>query len=262
LVTKKEAVTPPALVEKLLRATPADVVLVGGQALAFWVHRFNLVLPPHVSSISADTDFLARSAADKATVQHFSRILNGSTLFPNERALTALVGQAYFDISDDEFINVDVIHKVVGIAASKIRQRAVRASAGQGDGEFLVMHPLDVLHSRLMNLYKLVDKQNPKGRMQLQMAIDVGREFLRTEAAGLSPDDIAQRSPLQGYVSAIAKMAGDDAGRKVATRFGAHVADAIDPALIPTGPFWTRRWPTLKLLMSPAYAAQFAPPAG
>lgn len=257
---KREAVTPPELIDKLLSSVPDDVVLVGGQALAFWVHRFNLTIPPDVSSISADADFLARSAADRSTVEHFSRVLDGHTLFPNRRALTSLVGQAYFDISDDEFINVDVIHKVIGIDAAKIRQRAVLATAGGQRGGFRVMHPLDVLRSRLMNLYKLIDKQNPKGVMQLKMAVDVGREFLRSEAASLPPQAIARRSPLQTYVTVMSKMASDDAGRKVAARFGVHVADAIDPELIPAGPFWTKRWPSIKALMSPTYALRFTPP--
>jgi len=147
---------------------------------------------------------------------------------------------------------------VMGLSAAAIRRWAVRF---EHDGvQYEVMHPLHVLRSRLANLYKIAEKQNDKGRMQLGLGIDVAREFLRTEAAALAPAAIATRSPIQRYVKEIEQMAIEDAGRKIAKRDGLHVADAIDPALIPAGLFWTKRWPTLRTLMSPAYAARFAPP--
>lgn len=256
---KKEAVTPPELVGDLIRAAGEEMVLVGGQALGFWLQRFDLVLPAGLPAISSDTDFLARSAADRDAVQRFARILGGSTFYPNERALTALVGQAYLDINDEEFLNVDVLFQVFGIDADAVRERAVRAEM---DGQAVrVMHPLHVLRSRLANLYKLAQKQNPKGVMQLSMAIDMAREFVRAEARKSAPAAIASgRSRVQDFVSEIERMALDDAGRKVARRFRLRVADAIDPSLIPPGPFWERRWPALKALMSPAYAARFKPP--
>ena len=254
---KTEAVTPPEVVDKLLRSAGQDLVLVGGQALGFWAQRYNLALPQEFA-ISADTDFLAKSAADRASVKRLARIIGGATFYPNQRALTSLVGQAYVDVSDDEFINVDVIHDVIGIPPAAVRARAVKAALGKDS--FLVMHPLDVLRSRLANLYKLIGKQNPKGVMQLAMGIDAAREFLRSEAGTMAPADIAVRSPLQGYVSEIERLAVEDAGRKVARRHGLHVADAIDPSLIPAGPFWTKRWPGLRKLMSKDYAARFSPP--
>jgi hypothetical protein len=254
---KTEAVTPREVLTSLLRAAGDDLVLIGGQALAFWVHRYGLVLPADVVAVSADTDFLAPSAADRAAVVRMAAALQGKTQFPSRRARTALVGQAYLDINDDEFINVDVVFRVVGLTQEAIRKRAVRVEVD--DTSFSVMHPLDVLRSRSANLYQLVEKQNPKGVMQLALAIDVARQFLREQVPART-QRVPARSPLQPFVSEIERLALEDAGRKVAKRFRLHVADAIDASLIPAGPFWARKWPALSLLMSPEYAALFSPP--
>lgn len=143
--------------------------------------------------------------------------------------------------------------------AKKILQRAVQVTFGTT--RFQVMHPLDVLGSRLANLHQLQEKQNEKGALQLALAIKVARKFLQSEVALASPADTATgRSPLQPLVSEIERLALSDAGRKVAARWGQHVADAIDPSLIPAGPFSIRKWPTLRPLMSAAHAGQFTPP--
>src|SRR5262245_13030207 len=111
------------------------------------------------------------------------------------------------------------------------------------------MHPLHVLESRLINLHKLRDKQNEKGAAQLRLSIDVAREFLRSALPHAPAGRVSSgRSALQGYVSEVERLAVQDAGRKVARRYAIHVADAIDPSLIPAGPFWTKRWPALRAL--------------
>ena len=184
---KTEAVTPPETIVRLLNAAGDDLVLVGGQALAFWLAEYDLVLHRNdLPAITSDVDFLTQSPADKAAVRRLAVVIKGQTLFPNHRALTALVGQAFLELSADEYLNVDVIFKVIGLKAEDVRKRATKVAFGQGRSPFLVMHPLDVLYSRLSNLYKLPDKQNDKGRMQLALAIDVGRAFLRGETARTS----------------------------------------------------------------------------
>lgn len=256
------AVTPQHMVEQLLNSAGEDLVLVGGQALAFWVRWYDLALrDPRNPVVSNDVDFLSQSAADRDSVRRLAGAIKGQVLYPNEKALTALVGQAYLEVSEEEYLNVDVIFRVLGLTAREVMKRA-RRIVPDGRPPFLVMHPLDVLYSRLINLYKLPERRDDKGRMQLALGIDVGRAFLRGEAQEAdAAGTAAGRSPIQDYVSRIEKMATEDAGRKVALRDALHVADAIDPNLIPPGPFWTKRWPALKELMSPQYSGAIRPPS-
>jgi hypothetical protein len=216
----------------------------------------------HLPVITRDTDFLTQSAAATASVEKFARAINGKASFPRRLDLTALVGQVEPSISDDAYVNVDVIFQIVGLDPAKVLARAVRVEL-TGATTFLVMHPFDLLKSRLANLHALREKQNDKGAAQLRLGIAVARAYLQEQAARYTAAETgAGRSPVQTLVSEIEKLAIDDAGRKVAKRWGVHVADAIDPSLIPAGAFWTRKWVELKALMSDDCGERFDAPAG
>lgn len=58
---------------------------------------------------------------------------------------------------------------------------------------------------------------------------------------------------VRGLVKLFAKMALSDAGRKVAQRWGVHVADAIDPATYPNESFIKEQLPQIEGLMSESY---------
>lgn len=233
----------------VLRGAGTRLVLVGGQALAFWMDHFAVRMPERLPYVSRDIDFFTPSRADVDEVRRLARLLGGQTILPGRRAMTALVGQAVRHVSDGEFINIDVVFRVLGADAG-MPARSVHV---KGPGfELRVMHPLDILKSRLDNLYELPEKQTDLGRAQLEAAILVVRG-LQVEATGDGTRAAAgARSRLLTFASQIERLARSDAGRKVARRFGVYVADALEPGLIESAAFQKRKLPQLLPLMSTA----------
>lgn len=238
---KTEAVLPPHLVARLLEEAGENVILVGGQALSYWVTYFSIEIPSIRNFISRDIDFLAKKASDFHEVKRFAKILDGYPIFPTKHALTALIGQAVKEISDSEYFNIDVLHKIYS-GTEGVRRRAV--SVNFHEKRLMVMHPFDVLASRLVNLHKLAAKQNEIGADQLRLSIDVARAYLAATASNAT---------MQFYAS----LAKGDAGKKVSERWGIHVADAIDPLLVDPEElselFFDNQWPHIKKLMSLDY---------
>jgi hypothetical protein len=242
---KVEAVLPQSLVNHLLEGAGPKVILVGGQALAYWAQYFGVSPPERMQHVSRDIDFLAESAADFSEVQRFSRLLGGYSIFPSKHSLTALVGQAVKEISEEEYFNIDVLYKVLS-GTEGVRGRALEVHLNKS--VFRVMHPLDVLASRLINLYKIPEKQTEIGQMQLDIAISIGREYLRH----LSRSD--DNSEVRASMKFITKLARSDAGRKVAKRWGLHVADSLDPRVRINDPmFMEFELDRISPLMSAAY---------
>lgn len=245
---QQQAIIPPKIVAHLLRAAGPELVLIGGQSLALWMGHYDVGMPGGFGYVSKDVDFLARSAADRESVRLLADALGGHAEFPLPRAaLTSLVGQAIRPVSESEVFNVDVLHKMWG-AKDDVRERALPIR--MRDVECRVLHPLDVLKSRLDNLYGLKEKQTELGKAQLVAAIGVVQAFLR-EAASLEPRE-ARRPATLRYVGFVEKLATDDAGKKVAKRYEIHVADAIEPEAIRSKEFREKMLPRLARLMSPA----------
>jgi hypothetical protein len=236
---------PPELLERILELAGIDMILVGGQALAFWAAYYRTPAP--AIAITKDVDLLGT----KEDVERLARGLDAKAVFPHKIATTILVGQVLKDLPGGDYVNIDVMFRVYGnIPTEAIASRAVLAE--NPAGRFRVMHPIDVLQGRLENVYGLSTKQDEHGVAQLRLAIDIVRTFVGDialrEAAGA---DAPARPVVLGHLARLESLALSDAGRKVAKRFGVHVADAIDP-----GPashiasFVSKKLPQLLKLMS------------
>src|SRR5438105_11047386 len=144
------------LLERILTLAGQDMVLVGGQALLFWASYYGLEQPR--SAVTKDADFLGT----QADVRRLAVGLGGKAHFPHEKALTALMGQVTKDLPGNDYISIDVMFRLYGdITTEAVRARAV---AVELDGvAFTVMHPMDVLQSRLENVHGIAEKQDEAG---------------------------------------------------------------------------------------------------
>jgi hypothetical protein len=155
------------LLEKILASVGPESVLVGGQALAVWLISYQVDVPPiagpdgsvTLGVVTDDADFLG----DRDDVNRIAQKLHGVAEFPPRFGLTALVGSVRLPVSDSQFVNIDVIHKVVGLKQEDVRKHAFAMVIGNTEAR--VMHPLEVLRSRIENL-RLPDKRKSSRRLR------------------------------------------------------------------------------------------------
>jgi hypothetical protein len=231
------------LLERVLVLVGDQMILVGGQALAYWASYYGI--PEPIAAVSKDADFIGV----RGDVRRIAVGLKAAARYPHERMNTSVIGRVELDVSETEYVHIDVLRRVYGdVSVEAVRARSYEAT--RGTTAFRVMHPLDVLQGRLDNVHGLRDKQDEHGLEQLRLAVSTVRAFLLEPPEG----DLAIQDQriLMKHVQRIERMALSDAGRKVARRYGIHVADALEfPGLLDhESSFATKKLPQLIGLMS------------
>ena len=258
---ENEAYMPAELVRRVLECATADEVLVGGQALAYWMDYYNIRMPSSgAPAISRDVDFFTRSAANIEPLKRFARALHGREEVNDIRNLSALIGSAIAPAEDGRVYNVDLLHDVVGLKRDMLEANAVSVPLPGTSAVLRVMHPLDVLQSRNANLHSLAEKQDEAGQLQLRLAIDVARAFLEEQINAITENrDVTKqecRRAIFDVIGTVDDYSKEDAAKKNAERFGIFLADAIPAWRIESDVFWNNQWSHLRERMSPDYACQ------
>ena len=193
-------------------------MLVGGQALAFWLAWFKIEFSdgPRVY-VSSDADFLGFLKH----VEAFSRAIGGKAVYPPKRGLSALLGTAEKS-AGGRFAGVDVLHKVVGLDADAVRKRAIEVTHPRDPSlRFLVMDPVDCLVSRFENLRQIAQKQNEIGVWQAKKAIAVCRAYLG-ELIRLGGERKAIKA-----ATALFRLAGSATGLQALAKYGLDIVAGI-----------------------------------
>lgn len=162
--------------DKVLAAMTGDYILVGGQALAFWIGYFGVHY--RLDVVTRDADILARDFED---VRKIAAGVGGKPILRNKAAVSALLGCVRIDHGDNEYATLDVIDRVLGMSREQVINRAVEIELPPPHSHpFHVMHPIDVTESRVVNFCELKEKQDGNGEAQLVMALDVAKRFIET----------------------------------------------------------------------------------
>jgi len=221
-------------VASILRICSPEGLLVGGQALAFWVDWLNVPRPAALaSSITSDADFLGNSQL----AARLGRGLGWKVWVPSLDDATPQLAKVTSTGPDGSIKQVDFLSGVVGLTSKDVRRRA-KSLEVDGIGQVVVMHPLDVLDSRIQNLHLLPAKRTEAGFAQARLAIAMVAAFIRADAALQG-----ERAALK-QLDRVVAIADDYAAILVFVLYGIDVLQAVPLEAFPTTAELHRtRWP-------------------
>jgi hypothetical protein len=213
-----------ATLDAFLQGMGTRMVLVGGQALAFWTDRYGIT--PTAAAISNDGDVLGQLAL----ARRLATQLRAALLTPDPDALTALVAQIRVPAGmAGKVRHIDVLHMLFTVSGRR-KSREFTQAVWRGSvqiewkpGHIIrVMHPLHVLESRVHNAVGLLETKGPHVVTQAIWAVDVAREAIRR----------VLRQPGEGerlgvLIRQVHRLARSRAGRQILRQHGIEVLDAL-----------------------------------
>jgi hypothetical protein len=225
-------------IERILRVCGARALLVGGQALATWAVHYGIQPVGELSrAVTMDADFIGTSNIAQFLQQSLGRPwkLRKATFDDTGEQ----VAKVYAKVPGEGIKQIDFLSGIVGLDTRAVRRRASKITLADGVTVQL-LHPLDVLESRLRNLDALPSKRNAVGVAQARLAVNVVRAFIENHMDGGGDP----RTVRQG-VKRVEKLALDTRLSQVAFTYEIDVLAAIPVKRIAYLRFHELQWPRL-----------------
>jgi len=231
-----EAPLTPQEVQQILSICSPRGLLVGGQALAFWADHLQVELPAGlISGVTADADFIA----DSSLAKDLGKRMGWKVWIPALDDSTPQTGKVTHRTRSGEVKQVDFLSGVAGLTTKDLARRAIEMEVPD-IGHLRVIHPIDVLDSRIQNLHLLPGKRTPAGIAQAQLALNVARAFIRQHVTAHG-----ERAGLK-LLERVADIAADIAAIRVFLLYGIDPLQAIPLEDFRTTPALHKvRWPQI-----------------
>lgn len=225
-------------VERILKVCGPRALLVGGQALATWAVYYGVQPVGELSRVvTMDADFIGTSE----TAQELQRSL-GQPWKLRKGTLDDFgpqIAKVYATLPEEGIKQVDFLSGIVGLDTDAIRKRASQLTLADGTTLHL-LHPLDVLESRLRNLDALPSKRNAIGVAQARLAVSVVRAFIEDYMKGAGDPRTVRQA-----VKRVEKLALDTQLSRVAFTHDIDVLAAIPVDRIAYSRFREEQWPRI-----------------
>ena len=221
----------------LIAATRSEnTVLIGGQAIAFWIKYFNI--QPKLPGLTVDIDYLgtktdAKRVSDRLKIRHKFKAATLDDNTPSS-ALLSVEMDGY-----PEPVLIDYMASIIGVESNAIKKSAVTV---EFQGEPLrVLHPLQLLQAKIWNLYRLEQKRTPEGIEQARLAIEIAAAFIEQA-------DMQQRE-LLNTIEAIGRFAQTVPARFASDNYRLDCLKAVPASVLREGvlpeAFHKKRWPQI-----------------
>lgn len=232
----KEAELTAEEIERILRVCGPHALLVGGQALATWAVYYDVQPVGELSrTVTMDADFIGTSKA----AQLLQRSL-GPPWKLRKGTLDDFGGQVakvYSTVAEEGIKQIDFLSGIIGLDTAEVRKRASHLELADGT-TIQLLHPLDVLESRLRNLDSLPSKQNAIGVAQARLAVSVVRAFIEHFM-----DEAGDPRTVRQAVKRVEKLALDTRLSTVAFTYEIDVLAAIPAERLGYPRFHEQQWP-------------------
>lgn len=224
-------------VERILRVCGPRALLVGGQALATWAVYYGVQPVGELSrAVTMDADFIGTSDIAQAlqrSLGHPWKLRKGTI-----DDVGGQVAKVYAAVPEG-IKQIDFLSGIVGLDTESVRKRASHITLADGITVQL-LHPLDVLESRLRNLDSLPSKRNAIGVAQARLAVNVVRSFIEDYMdGGGDPRTVRQA------VKRVEKLALDTRLSRVAFTYDINLLAAVPVERIAYPRFQEEQWPRI-----------------
>jgi hypothetical protein len=242
-------------------AEDRSIVLVGGQAVAFWT-RFLQERSPELAAMaplgSKDIDF----EGSARSVRRAAELLGGRMRLASIDDNTPNTGLVRFMDASGVEREIDFIDQPLGLTAKDVRDTAVQVILSvEADKEAKVwaMHPERCMESRIYNA-QVLGKTDPIAIRQLKASIACAREWSRY-MLDEEPSAERARAVLRVNERVFRRCAADIHFKAVATNLGIDPFEAVlvDHEALPTC-FRETRYPQMQTRLN-AVRENLVPPA-